>query len=181
MRRSLSAVSSSTELEAVFTSTPSFFSRSMTSWLESFRSRASPKTLTFAIRPTLLGSTLRRRGGRLGRLADGGAFCLRRLLGRGFLRRSLFGGRLLRGRLVRGGLLGREPLGLGRVARVPVLLCERRRRANPLDRLRPQALERAQVLVRHLGEVREPVDAGLDQPLHHLLAHAVLFEAPDLV
>jgi hypothetical protein len=66
---SLSAVSSSTELEAVFTSTPSFFRRSMTSWLESFRSRASPKTLTFAIRPTLLGSTLRRRGGRLGRNA----------------------------------------------------------------------------------------------------------------
>jgi hypothetical protein len=43
-------VSSSTELDAVFTSTPSFWSRSITSWLESFRSRARLKTLTFAIR-----------------------------------------------------------------------------------------------------------------------------------
>src|SRR6185503_9401783 len=49
-RFSLSAVSSSMELEAVFTSTPSFRRRSMTSWLESPRSRASWKTLTFPIR-----------------------------------------------------------------------------------------------------------------------------------
>src|SRR5262249_3580956 len=47
---SLSAVSSSTELLAVFTSTPSLFKRSMTSRLEIPRSRASWKTLTFTIR-----------------------------------------------------------------------------------------------------------------------------------
>src|SRR6188768_3385331 len=50
-RFSLSAVSSSIELLAVLASTaPSFFSRSMTSWLERFRSLASWKTLTFPIR-----------------------------------------------------------------------------------------------------------------------------------
>src|SRR5262249_53668639 len=49
-RFSLSAVSSSTELEAVFTSIPSFLSRSMTSWLERLRSLASWKTLTLTIR-----------------------------------------------------------------------------------------------------------------------------------
>src|SRR5215475_2796703 len=49
-RLSLSAVSSSTELEAVFTSIPSFLSRSMTSWLERLRSLASWKTLTLTIR-----------------------------------------------------------------------------------------------------------------------------------
>src|SRR6185503_17447734 len=49
-RFSLSAVSSSTELLAVLTSIPSFFRRSMTSWLERFRSLASWKTLTFSIR-----------------------------------------------------------------------------------------------------------------------------------
>src|SRR4051812_13312567 len=50
-RFSLSAVSSSIELLAVLASTaPSFFSRSMTSWLERFKSLASWKTLTFPIR-----------------------------------------------------------------------------------------------------------------------------------
>src|SRR5687768_8083905 len=49
-RLSLSAVSSSIELEAVLTSTPSFFSRSMTSWLGRSRSLASWKTLTLSIR-----------------------------------------------------------------------------------------------------------------------------------
>src|SRR5687768_17278918 len=58
-RFSLSAVSSSIELLAVLASTaPSFFSRSMTSWLERFRSLASWKTLTFPIR---LPSVLRNR------------------------------------------------------------------------------------------------------------------------
>src|SRR5690242_6358145 len=49
-RFSLSAVSSSTELDAVFTSIPSLRRRSMTSWLSIPRSRASWKTLTFPIR-----------------------------------------------------------------------------------------------------------------------------------
>src|SRR5215475_9643812 len=126
MRRSLSAVSSSTELEAVFTSTPSFFRRSMTSWLESLRSRASPKTLTFAIRPSLLRYMLGRRRGRLGR-------------------RFGFGPRALRGGLLGRGLFGGEALGLvRRVAVVPFRLGEARGLANLLDRLRAHALEPGQ-------------------------------------
>src|SRR5260221_8411713 len=53
-RLSLSAVSSSTELDAVLASTPSFLRRSMTSWLGRLRSLASWKTLTFPIRLTPL-------------------------------------------------------------------------------------------------------------------------------
>src|ERR1041384_2198069 len=109
-RLSLSAVSSSTELDAVLASTPSFLRRSMTSWLGRFRSRASWKTLTFPIRLTplrpvrhalrgwfrrLFGSALRR--GRLGRLR------LLRLLGLGLL----FGQAPLFFRLLCG-----QPLGL---------------------------------------------------------------------
>src|SRR6188768_632505 len=59
-RFSLSAVSSSTELEAVFTSTPSLRSRSTTSWLERLRSLASWKTLTFVIRRSPFGRLHRR-------------------------------------------------------------------------------------------------------------------------
>src|SRR5215216_2368396 len=58
-RRSLSAVSSSMELLAVLTSIPSFFKRSITSWEERPRSRASWKTLTFPIRLTSLAGLLR--------------------------------------------------------------------------------------------------------------------------
>src|SRR6185436_14581449 len=129
-RLSLSAVSSSTELEAVFTSTPSFFRRSMTSWLERFRSLASWTTLTFTIR---LPSPRRFPG----RLAHRGCLCL----GLRALRsdRLLGGARLdlraLRFRGGQGGLLGGlrgEPFGLHalrllpgrllRVAAVPVEL-----------------------------------------------------------
>src|SRR5919108_1669215 len=100
-RLSLSAVSSSTELLAVLTSTPSFFKRSMTSWLVRPRSLASWKTLTFTIR---LPSLPRRFPGTLayrGRLRLG----LRlRLLRSGCLFER--GGRVLRGGRVfrRGGL-----------------------------------------------------------------------------
>src|SRR5687767_1886272 len=59
-RFSLSAVSSSTELDAVFTSTPSLRSRSTTSWLERLRSLASWKTLTFVIRRSPFGRLDRR-------------------------------------------------------------------------------------------------------------------------
>src|SRR5512143_1693008 len=105
MRRSLSAVSSSTELEAVFASTPSFFRRSMTSWLVSFRSRSRVKTLTFPIRRILLGALGPLRcAGRLGRLG-----LRRRRLGRGFRARGF----LLRLALLGLGLLGLGLLGLG--------------------------------------------------------------------
>src|SRR6185295_19756058 len=59
-RLSLSAVSSSTELEAVLRSIPSFLRRSITSWLERFRSLASWKTLTFPIRLPSLARVLPR-------------------------------------------------------------------------------------------------------------------------
>src|SRR5512132_3415419 len=111
MRRSLSAVSSSTELEAVFASTPSFFRRSMTSWLVSFRSRASVKTLTFPIRrilPGALGGPLYCRG-RLWRFG-----LRRRRLSRGVRARDLLPGlRLLRRRRLRVGLVGLLLLGCG--------------------------------------------------------------------
>src|SRR5262245_26750036 len=73
----LSAVSSSTELEAVLASMPSFLRRSMTSWLESPRSRASWKILTFPIRLPSIALGLRHGGGlglglRLDRLAARG-------------------------------------------------------------------------------------------------------------
>src|SRR5688572_21908859 len=84
-RFSLSAVSSSIELLAVLASAPSFFSRSMTSWLERFRSLASWKTLTFPIR---LPSPLRRFAARLS-AGDGDGFALRGL-GRRFRFRRRF-------------------------------------------------------------------------------------------
>src|SRR5688572_27524391 len=145
-RLSLSAVSSSMELEAVLTSTPSFFSRSMTSWLERSRSLASWKTLTFNIRlPSLarpLAGHRRGHGFGLGRLVPRRpAFGLRggvfrpgvlgaRLLGRGRCLRGggLLGGGLLFGqaprlllrrRLLRGQPLGLEARGLLGVALVP--------------------------------------------------------------
>src|SRR6266571_4685002 len=102
-RFSLSAVSSSTELEAVFTSTPSFFRRSMTSWLEMFRSLARLKTLTLTIRlPSLarLVARARRRfalggpDGRDGNLGFAGRFGRGRRLSLGL--RGLLGGQPLR-------------------------------------------------------------------------------------
>src|SRR5688500_15078596 len=106
-RFSLSAVSSSIELLAVLASAePSFFSRSMTSWLERFRSLASWKTLTFAIR---LPSVIRDRN-RLVR----GRFSFRRRCSTAVRLRF----RLLRGQLLLGqaavlfGLLGGEALRL---------------------------------------------------------------------
>src|SRR4026207_1549973 len=122
-RLSLSAVSSSTELDAVLASTPSFLRRSMTSWLGRFRSRASWKTLTFPIRLTPLrpvGHALRgrvrrplaralrrgrprRRAGPPPRPAGPRRLALPPLLGRGLL----FGQAALFSRL-----LGGQPLGL---------------------------------------------------------------------
>src|SRR5262245_46954432 len=145
-RFSLSAVSSSTELEAVLASMPSFLRRSMTSWLESPRSRASWKILTFPIRLPSIALGLRHGGGlglRLDRLAARG-LGVRGLrcsgLGLCGLRSSGLGGvgrRLLLGeaaRLFLGGLLRGEALGLqaGRllgVALVPLLLGDRGRLA----------------------------------------------------
>src|SRR5262245_64404422 len=105
-RRSLSAVSSSTELLAVLTSSPSFLRRSTTSWLDRPRSRASWKTLTFPIRLPSPGRTLGCRGLHGARLL-GLRPC--RLFG-SLLR--LFGGplRFFGGPL--GRLLGSDPLGL---------------------------------------------------------------------
>src|SRR5687768_12147185 len=116
-RFSLSAVSSSIELLAVLASTaPSFFSRSMTSWLERFKSLASWKTLTFPIR---LPSVIRRIGHAARRLR---ARDRQRLVrGRFRFRRRLrtvvrLGFRLLLGQLRLGqaavlfGLLEGEPL-----------------------------------------------------------------------
>src|SRR6185369_119811 len=121
-RLSLSAVSSSTELDAVLASTPSFLRRSMTSWLGRFRSLASWKTLTFPIRLTplrpvrhalrggfrrLFGSALRR-----------GHFGLLRLLGLGLL----FGQTALFFRLLGGQPLRLDALGLGARRFLRVLL-----------------------------------------------------------
>src|SRR5512144_703935 len=117
MRRSLSAVSSSTELEAVFASTPSFFRRSMTSWLVSFRSRASVKTLTFPIRRILLcplGTPPWRRGCL-------GSFRLNRGRGRGCRAGLGFRGGRLRRDLLGLRPLGRDALGLlGSVVGLPL-------------------------------------------------------------
>src|SRR6185295_19996602 len=101
-RFSLSAVSSSTEELAVLASAPSFLRRSITSWLERFRSLASWKTLTLPIRLTLLVRPFARYGGHhRDRLSLGGrsgrAAC------------GLFRGRpRLRRGLLRCGLLRRE-------------------------------------------------------------------------
>src|SRR3954471_16283645 len=91
-------MSSSTELDAVLTSMPSFLRRSMTSWLGRPRSLASWKTLTFPIRLTPLrpvGHDLTRR---LRRLLERGVRLRRRLGGRCLVSlRRLLGGRLLLG------------------------------------------------------------------------------------
>src|SRR5687768_3721139 len=102
-RFSLSAVSSSIELEAVLTSTPSFFSRSMTSWLGRSRSLASWKTLTFSIRLPSLARPVPRGHGR--HLALG--------LGLGFR----LAARRLGGRFVLGGFLARRFRACGLFAR----------------------------------------------------------------
>src|SRR6185436_1269911 len=99
-RFSLSAVSSSMELEAVLTSTPSFLSRSMTSWLGRSRSLASWKTLAFSIRLPSLARPLPR-GHRRHRLALG--LGVRFARGRG-VRSLVFRGLLARRRLAQRGL-----------------------------------------------------------------------------
>src|SRR4029450_1402465 len=167
-RLSLSAVSSSTELEAVFTSTPSLRRRSMTSWLERLRSLASWKNLTFVIRLSPFARrarsharhlarvlfrrhTLRRALGR--RLDRRGLVLRRRLLGRRFLCAVIAllaasfrdgGPRLLLRLLVAGGLLG--------VAAVPLDLGFDRGLADLLGGLGPDGLDPAQVLGGHLGD-----------------------------
>src|SRR6185436_21090264 len=161
-RLSLSAVSSSTELDAVLASTPSFLRRSMTSWLGRFRSLASWKTLTFPIRLTPLRPVRHalRRG-------------FRRLLGNAFRRGrrpfrglglGLLGQGLLLGqaplflRLLRGQPLGLDALRFGPrrflgVLRVPFRLGGGGRLADLLRRLGADAFDLLQVLVRHLEDV----------------------------
>src|SRR5712692_5200202 len=127
-RFSLSAVSSSTELEAVLTSIPSFLRRSITSWLERLRSLASWKTLTFPIRLPSLARVGSRAFADRRRLA----FRRRRFRGRGRLRLRRRRGRLLGGRgrlgLRRGLLLGlpaRLLLGRRLLGRQPLRLLAR--------------------------------------------------------
>src|SRR5687768_14555304 len=125
-RFSLSAVSSSIELLAVLASTaPSFFSRSMTSWLERFRSLASWKTLTFPIRlPSVIRDRhrfgrgcvcfrLRRRLRTVVRLRrvrrSLGLLCLSLLFRELGLGQAAILFRLLEGEPLRLGLLGRHP------------------------------------------------------------------------
>src|SRR4051794_27847281 len=189
-RLSLSAMSSSTELDAVLTSMPSFLRRSMTSWLGRFRSLASWKTLTFPIRLTPLPGPFRHLPGRLrrfvgGRLRRGGLhglgaaragrtlFGLRRtrrrfaaLIGQGFLLGEtaiLF--RLLRGQTLRLHALGLDPRGLLGVLGVPFRLGHGGRLADLLRGLGPHALPLLQVLVRHLEDVGEAGHAGVDEGL----------------
>src|SRR6185436_10338831 len=107
-RLSLSAVSSSTELDAVLASTPSFLRRSMTSWLGRFRSLASWKTLTFPIRLTPLRPVRHALRGRFRRLF-GHALRRGRLRALRTLGRRLFRGRGL-GLLGQGLLFGQAPL-----------------------------------------------------------------------
>src|SRR6185503_13987036 len=175
-RLSLSAVSSSTELEAVLRSIPSFLRRSITSWLERFRSLASWKTLTFPIRLPSLARVFPHG------LAHRGRFAFR---GRG--RFGLGGRLLLRRRLLLGlpprlflgrGLLGRQALHLqaGRllgVAAVPFLLGDGGRLADLLRGLVPDPLDAGQLLVGHAEEVVEAADADVDQLLDRLLAHTL--------
>src|SRR5437867_7819509 len=171
-RFSLSAVSSSTELEAVLTSMPSFLRRSMTSWLERLRSLASWKTLTFPIRlPSLALARCRalahrRRLAFRGRRLHGRRRFRRRFPGRG--RRLGVGGRLLLGLPARfflgRRLLGRQPLrllagGFLGVAAVPLLLGGGRRLADLLGRLLPDALDARQLLVGLPEEVLEAAPA----------------------
>src|SRR5260370_6116925 len=101
-RFSLSAVSSSTELDAVFTSTPRRLRRSMTSWLVRFRSLARWKTLTLTIRlPSLTRPLARGRDLRL-RPRRPRLLRARWLFGRCLLGPLLLG-RLFLGRLFLGG------------------------------------------------------------------------------
>src|SRR5437870_7832664 len=150
-RFSLSAVSSSMELEAVFTSTPSFFRRSMTSWLERSRSLASWKTLTFSIRLPSLARTLPR-GHRRHRLAFGLGLRLARgprglgrrlLLARGLALRRL--GR--RRRFRRRGFLGRGLL----LGQAPRLLLGRRLLRGQALRLEARGLLGVALVPDHLG------------------------------
>src|SRR5262249_1079535 len=161
-RRSLSAVSSSTELLAVLTSIPSLCRRSITSWLERPRSRASWKTLTFPIRLTSL-------GGLLGALHDG------RFLGLG----GLFGGGLRLFRLS-GAVAGGQARGFLGVALVPADLGRRRRLAQGLG---PpvEALDPGQVFVAHLEQVGQSGHAGVDEALDGLVGDAVALQAAQLV
>src|SRR5262245_50256963 len=120
-RLTLSARSSSTELEAVLASPPSFFKRSMTSALSTPRSRASWKTRTLCIHVTpAFPAAFRRR--------------------RRFRLRRGFGRRLLGGRA-----LGLQAGRLFGVALVPFGLGMRRRFPDLLDRLRPDALDGLQL------------------------------------
>src|SRR5688500_13155492 len=184
-RFSLSAVSSSIELLAVLASAPSFFSRSMTSWLERFKSLASWKTLTFPIR---LSSVIRH----IGRAARRLRARDRQGLVRGLPRRRRFRAvvrlrlRLLLGELRLGqaalllGLLGGEALGLHplglhprrrfRVAPVPVDLARGRGLADLLRGLGSDAFDLAELLVGHLEDVGESGQAGVDELLDDLLA-----------
>src|SRR6185436_7579585 len=170
-RLSLSAMSSSTELDAVLASTPSFLRRSMTSWLGRFRSLASWKTLTFPIRLTPLRPVRHALRGGFGRL---GRFGLLRLLGLGLL----FGQTALFFRLLRGQPLRLDALGLGprrflRVLLVPFRLGGGGGLADLLRRLGADAFDLLQVLVRHLEDVGEPGHARVDQALRDLVAHPV--------
>src|SRR5687768_11193935 len=163
-RLSLSAVSSSTELLAVFTSMPSFFSRSITSWLERFRSLASWKTLTFTIRlpsPRPVPGDLTHRGClrlRFGPFAAAVAGSRRlrgHLRGFGFRRRLGFGRRqrrrLLRREALRLHALRFDARGLLGVAAVPVQLRAGGRLAQRFELgARADALDRLQLLVAHL-------------------------------
>src|SRR6185295_2498687 len=175
-RLSLSAVSSSTELEAVLRSIPSFLRRSITSWLERFRSLASWKTLTFPIRLPSLARVFPHGLAHRGRFAfrGRGRFGLRSRL---LLRRRLLlrlPPRLFLGR----GLLGRQALRLlaGRllgVAAVPFLLGDGGRLADLLRGLVPDALDRGQLLVGHAEEMVEAADADVDELLDRLVADAL--------
>src|SRR5262249_2979729 len=118
-RLSLSEVSSSTELDAVLTSMPSFLRRSMTSWLERFRSLASWKTLTFPIRLTPLRPFRHGLAGRLRGLERGRRRRRRRLRARHRVRLRARGGLLGSGLLLGGGLL---PGGGLLLAQPPLLL-----------------------------------------------------------
>src|SRR5438552_8948434 len=205
-RLSLSEVSSSTELDAVLTSTPSFLRRSMTSWLGRPKSLASWKTLTFTIRLTplrrpfrdaLAGRLPRLFEGRLGRLWLGGLRGLRGLfrdragrLGRLLGQRLLLGqaalffrllGRLLRGQALRLRALGLDPRRLFRVLAVPFRLGHSGRLADLLRRLGTHALDLLQLLVRHLQDVGEAGHAGVDQLLGDLVAHPVAFQRAQLL
>src|SRR3954463_12425966 len=141
-RLSLSAMSSSTELDAVLTSMPSFLRRSMTSWLGRPRSLASWKTLTFPIRlPPWrpVGHDLTRR---LRRLLERGVRLRRRLGGRCLvsLRRLLGGGLLLRPAALPPPPLPGGALPLGQAALLLRLLGGHTLRLHAL-RLHPLGLE----------------------------------------